>query len=200
MIALLSGTVAYKFPDHVILDVHGVGYRVHIPFSTYYDLPEEGGTVSLHVYTHVKEDGINLYGFRTAEEKGIFQLLISVSGIGPKLANGILSNTDADELAYAISRGDLARLSKIPGIGKKTAERLVVELREKMQKKVSEAPEKGAPPPQAFGVTDDVMSALLNLGYKEQVVQKALASIAVEPGDTVEKVLKLALKQLSKIG
>ena len=128
MIALLTGHIAHKTPDHIILDVHGVGYRVHIPFSTYYELPEEGGTASLHIHTSVREDAILLYGFRTRLEKSFFQLLIAVSGVGPKLARDILSNIQPGPLAQALSQGDLGKLSSIPGIGKKTAERLVLEL------------------------------------------------------------------------
>ena len=134
MIALLTGKVAFKSPAFIILDVNGVGYRVQIPFSTYYDLPDEGGTVSLNIYTHVKEDAISLFGFRTPAEKNFFQLLISVSGIGPKMGKDILSNIQVEDLGQAIVRGDLARLSAIPGIGRKTAERLVLELKEKVLK------------------------------------------------------------------
>ncbi|MGE0157129.1 MAG: Holliday junction branch migration protein RuvA, partial [Geobacter sp.] len=122
MIALLTGQIAHKSPDHLIVDVNGVGYRVMIPFSTYYELPEEG-TVSLHIHTSVREDAIQLYGFRTRTEKGFFQLLISVSGIGPKLARDILSNIQPPHLSAALQQGDLHKLSAIPGIGKKTAER-----------------------------------------------------------------------------
>ena len=119
MIALLTGIIAHKSPDHIILDVQGVGYRVHIPFSTYYELPEEGGVASLHIHTSVREDAILLYGFRTRPEKSFFQLLISVSGVGPKLARDILSNIQPGPLAQALAQGDLGKLSTIPGIGKK---------------------------------------------------------------------------------
>ena len=132
MIALLTGRIAYKSPDHIILDVQGVGYRVHIPFSTYYELPEEGGTATLHIHTSVREDAILLYGFRTRLEKTFFQLLIAVSGVGPKLARDILSNIHPGPLAQALAQGDLNKLSTIPGIGKKTAERLVLELKDKV--------------------------------------------------------------------
>lgn len=198
MIALLTGTIAHKSPDFIVLDVHGVGYRVHIPFSTYYELPEEGGAVSLHIVTNVKEDAIHLYGFRTIAEKSIFQLLVSVSGVGPKLANGILSNIQPNDLSQALQRGDLVRLAAIPGIGKKTAERLVVELREKITKLAPVAEGTTALPTAAADVSDDVASALINLGYKEAVVQKALAGMETGPGDTVETLLKRALKVLMK--
>jgi len=199
MIALLTGKIAHKSPEYIILDVNGVGYRVQIPFSTYYELPEGGAQISLNIYTHVKEDAISLYGFRTADEKIFFQLLISVSGIGPKLAKDILSNIQVKELASAIVRGDLARLSAVPGIGKKTAERLVLELKDKVQKLefvgTSAGGEYLAP---TSGIEEDVASALINLGYKEAVVRKALAELRVSPDDSMEQVLKQALKSLMK--
>jgi len=198
MIALLTGKIAYKSPDHVILDVHGVGYRVMIPFSTYYDLPEEG-EVTLHIHTSVREDAIHLYGFRTRLEKSFFQLLISVSGIGPKLARDILSNIQPAPLAQALMAGDLHKLSTIPGIGKKTAERLVLELKDKAGKlDVSILPisePRGIP---EEDVLDDVTSALMNLGYKEPQVRKALAGLDASGGAGVEEMLKQALKILMK--
>lgn len=200
MIALLTGQIAHKSPDHVILDVHGVGYRVMIPFSTYYELPEEG-TATLHVHTSVREDAILLYGFRTRTEKAFFQLLISVSGIGPKLARDILSNIQPPQLSAALMQGDLHKLSAIPGIGKKTAERLVLELKDKVGK-LDAGPTAAA---DALGRTlpedtilDDVTSALLNLGYKEQQVRKVLAELDCNTGASVEEVLKQALKILMK--
>jgi Holliday junction DNA helicase RuvA len=199
LIALLTGKVAYKSPAFVILDVNGVGYRVQIPFSTYYDLPDEGGTVSLNIYTHVKEDAISLYGFRTPAEKDFFQILISVSGIGPKMGKDILSNVQVEELGQAIVRGDLARLSAIPGIGRKTAERLVLELKEKVMKLDVPAPAReGSAPSLSPGVREDVASALVNLGYKEAVVNKALAEMKIPPDASMESVLKQALKLLMK--
>ncbi len=199
MIALLTGKIAHKSPEFIILDVNGVGYRVQIPFSTYYDLPDEGGTVSLNIYTHVKEDAINLYGFRTPAEKQLFQLLISVSGIGPKMGKDILSNIQEEELGQAIVRGDLARLSAIPGIGRKTAERLVLELKDKVLKLGAGQPARGEgrPAPLA-GVKDDVASALVNLGYKEAVVNKVLAELEIASDAPMEAVLKQALKLLMK--
>jgi holliday junction DNA helicase RuvA len=199
MIALLTGKIAHKSPDFIILDVNGVGYRVQIPFSTYYALPAEGATVSLQIHTAVKEDAINLYGFRTQEEKELFQLLIGVSGVGPKLANGILSNTQPSELAESLIGGNLARLSAIPGIGKKTAERLVLELKEKVKKLGMAHPEPAAAPVAARKeIREDVLSALINLGYKESVVQKALGEIKIAEDATVESILKQALKILMK--
>ncbi len=200
MIALLTGQIAYKSPDHLIVDVHGVGYRVMIPFSTYYELPEEG-CVTLHIHTSVREDAIQLYGFRTRTEKSFFQLLISVSGIGPKLARDILSNIQPPQLAAALIQGDLHKLSAIPGIGKKTAERLVLELKDKATKldtgTVTAAEAVGRTLPESR-VLDDVSSALQNLGYKDVQVRKVLAELDCAGNSTVEEVLKQALKILMK--
>jgi Holliday junction DNA helicase RuvA len=199
MIALLTGKIAHKSPEYIILDVNGVGYRVQIPFSTYYELPDGGAEISLNIYTHVKEDAISLYGFRTADEKLFFQLLISVSGIGPKLGKDILSNIQVTDLAAAITRGDLARLSAVPGIGKKTAERLVLELKDKVQKlEFAGSAAGGEQLAPAAGIEEDVASALINLGYKEAVVKKALAELRISPDDSMEQVLKQALKALMK--
>jgi len=200
MIALLTGKIALKAPDYIILDVNGVGYRVQIPFSTYYALPAEGGSATLQIHTSVKEDAINLYGFRTQQEKELFQLLIGVSGVGPKLANAILSNSEASELADWLLRGDLVRLSGIPGIGKKTAERLVLELREKVKKLglTQGTAHEAAPVTEKQEIREDVLSALINLGYKESVVQRALNEVRAAEDATVETVLKQALKILMK--
>jgi Holliday junction DNA helicase RuvA len=199
MIALLTGQIAYKSPEHIILDVHGVGYRIHIPFSTYYELPEEGGVASLHIHTAVREDAILLYGFRTRLEKNFFQLLIAVSGVGPKLARDILSNIQPGPLAQALSQSDLNKLSTIPGIGKKTAERLVLELKDKVGKlDLSSLPAAETREIPTADVAEDVLSALLNLGYKEPYVRKALASLDASGNVSVEGLLKQALKVLMK--
>jgi len=200
MIALLTGNIAYKSPEYIILDVNGVGYRVQIPFSTYYELPEEGETASLQIYTHVKEDAISLYGFRTVAEKNFFQLLISVSGIGPKLGKDILSNCQVGDLSQAILQGNLTRLCAIPGIGKKGAERMVLELKEKVQKLDISVPATGESrmSEPASGVRDDVASALVNLGYKESVVKNALADMQIAADASMETVLKQALKSLMR--
>lgn len=199
MIALLTGLIAHKSPDHIILDVNGVGYRVLIPFSTYYELPEEGGSASLHIHTSVREDAIQLYGFRTRLEKSFFQLLISVTGIGPKLGRDILSNIQPGPLAQALSQGDIHKLSTIPGIGKKTAERLILELKDKVAKlDMSSLPAVDRREIPADDVMEDVVSALLNLGYKEPHVRKALAGLDATGGVSVEGLLKQALKILMK--
>jgi holliday junction DNA helicase RuvA len=199
MIALLTGKIACKSPEYIILDVNGVGYRVQIPFSTYYDLPDEGEEISLNIYTHVKEDAINLYGFRSPAEKDCFQMLISVSGIGPKMGKDILSNIQVADLARAVIQGDLARLSAIPGIGRKTAERLVLELRSKVLKlDTSQPAREGAGAAASSAMTDDVASALINLGYKEGLVRKVLGEMAIPADAAMEDILKQALKLLMK--
>ena len=199
MIALLTGHIAHKSPDHIILDVNGVGYRVLIPFSTYYELPEEGGAASLHIHTSVREDAIQLYGFRTRLEKSFFQLLISVTGVGPKLARDILSNIQPGALAQALAQSDIGKLSAIPGIGKKTAERLILELKEKAGKlDISSLPAAEQREIPADDVVEDVVSALLNLGYKEPQVRKALAGLDATGGVSVEGLLKQALRILMK--
>lgn len=197
MIALLSGRLAYKSIDHVIVDVGGVGYRLLVPLSTFYALPNEG-EVRLHVHTHVREDAILLYGFLTTGEKEMFGLLISVSGVGPKLAGNILSHISADELRQALAAGDVKRLSALPGIGKKTAERLVLELKEKAGRTASalahDAPA-GTPAPPADPL-EDILSALVNLGYKENHARKVLEAMEILPGAPFEEILRGALKIL----
>jgi Holliday junction DNA helicase RuvA len=200
MIALLTGKIAGKSPDSVILDVNGVGYRVQIPFSTFFALPEDGATLTLNIHTNVKEDAIHLYGFLTPKEKQFFQLLITVSGVGPKLAKDILSNIQPDQLASALCRGDIVRLSTIPGIGKKTSERLVLELKDKVVKLglAGESDGSSTLSKQESSIRDDVASALINLGYKEALVIKTLSEIDTGADAPMETVLKLALKRLMK--
>jgi Holliday junction DNA helicase RuvA len=196
MIALLRGTLAYKSSDHVIIDVGGVGYRLFIPLSTFYSLPETGD-VSLFTHTHVREDALLLYGFLALEEKELFGILISISGIGPKLAVNILSHIPAKDLKRAIATGDIKRLSSLPGIGKKTAERLVLELKDKVGP-VHDLPEADDVKSNttAVDISNDVISALINLGYKENQARKVLESMELAPGLTMEEALKGALKVL----
>lgn len=199
MIALLTGQIAYRSIDHLIIDVGGVGYRVMVPLSTFYALPGSG-TVRLHVHTHVKEDAIHLYGFFTPQEKEMFILLLTVSGVGPKLAVNILSNISITDLQSALLAGDSKRLSAVPGIGKKSAERLVLELQEKT-KRLGPVPLASAAPRQsgrAAGALDDALSALVNLGYKEAQAKKVLESLEIPPEAAVEEILKGALKVLMK--
>ncbi len=199
MIALLTGEIAYKSIDHLIVDVGGVGYRLQIPLSTYYALPD-GGAVRLYVHTHVREDAIHLFGFLGAGEKELFMLLITVSGIGPKLALNILSHIPTEDLRTALANGDAKRLATLPGIGKKTAERLILELREKVPRSDGAALEPA--PPGSNGVhctpLEDVLSALTNLGYKENQARKVLEAMEIAPGAGLEEILKGALKVLVK--
>lgn len=199
MIALLRGELAYKSYDHLILDVGGVGYRLLIPLTTYYGLPEEGA-VQLFVHTHVREDAIHLYGFLQPEEKDLFILLLTVSGVGPKLAVNILSHMAATDLKAALAGGDVKRLSALPGIGRKTAERLVLELRDKLPKGEAipvSAPAAGIPSP-VESPLEDALSALVNLGYKEAAARKALEALEVSTAASVEEVLTGALKLLAR--
>jgi Holliday junction DNA helicase RuvA len=195
MIAQLRGQLADKRPNQVLIDVGGVGYQVHIPLSTFYALGELREEVTLLVHTHLREDAIALYGFLTAREKHFFELLISASGVGPGLALKILSGMSVDELVPAIRRGDLAQLVRIPGVGKKTAERIVVELRDKLA--VMEAPEE-AKPTSRTGLEADVASALLNLGYDRRAAEKAVEEAQRSGADSsFEALLRATLQQLS---
>ncbi len=202
MIASLSGTLMQKHPTSIIVDVQGVGYEVRIPVSTYYDLGEIGSPVSLSVYTYVREDALHLYGFRTQREKDLFMQLITVGGVGPKLAITILSGLSVDDLVMAIRTNALARLSSIPGIGKKTAERLVVELRDKLAglstPEAEAAFEKTVATEAADEVIrEDVISALLNLGYSRSAAEQAVTAALSEVADrSTEKILRQALKKL----
>jgi Holliday junction DNA helicase RuvA len=197
MIALLTGQIAYRSTDHVILDVGGVGYRLHIPLSTFYALPDDG-RVQLKVHTHVKEDAFQLFGFLSEAEKNFFVLLLSVSGVGPKLAITILSHIPTDELGQALIEGDVPRLTAIPGIGKKSAERLVLELRDKAARLPNAAPSlsAGAAPVSGDHSLHDAVSALVNLGYKESLAKKVLKGIEIQPNTPLEEILKGALKIL----
>jgi holliday junction DNA helicase RuvA len=196
MIARLSGKLVVKNPDEIVLDVGGVGYQVFIPLSTFYELPERGESVSLQIYTAVRENAFELYGFLTQQEKEWFKLLLSVSRIGPKLAQHILSGIGADELKTAIIASDLVKLSGIPGIGRKTAERIVLELKDKVPKAEVAQYEAAALPGELF---DDVLSALLNLGYKRPVAERVVKRAINEAGRDahLEEVLRLSLKYIA---
>ena len=175
MIAHLRGRILRKATQEAIIDVSGVGYRVTIPLSTFYRLGEVGSEASLLVHTHVREDALALYGFLTDEEQLLFERLLSVSGVGPKVALGILSGIEAPDLVEALRAGDVARLTRIPGVGKKTAERLVLELKDKMPVRTGPAAEAASP---GTASRDDLLSALVHLGYSrpeaERGVDKAL--------------------------
>ncbi len=199
MIALLTGSLAYRSPEQIIIDVGGVGYRLQIPLSTFYALPESG-KVSLQVHTHVKEDAINLFGFASSAEKDLFALLISVSGVGPRLAITILSHIPTEDLAMALSSGDIPKLTAIPGIGKKSAERLVLELQDKATAyaiSASIAPQQ-SPPRGNTDIQQDALSALVNLGYKETLAKRALNNLNLPADTPIEDILKAALQILLK--
>ena len=196
MIAHLRGTLLAKRPNQAIVETHGVGYDVSISVPTFTEMPAAGADVALHIHTHVREDALSLYGFLRLAEKQLFEKLLTVSGIGPTLAIKILSGMPADEMVGAIRGGDLARLTRIPGIGRKTAERMVLELRDKL-------PEVGlatAPAIPAMSATEeDVLSALLNLGYQRAAAEKALAVVAKNgKGGSFDAMFRDALAALSK--
>jgi Holliday junction DNA helicase RuvA len=205
MISHLSGTLLAKHATSVIVDVGGVGYEVTIPVTTFYDLGEPNSPVRLNVYTHVREDALQLFGFRTLRERELFTLLISVSGIGPKSAVAMLSGMSADEIVMAIRTNNYARLTSIPGVGRKTAERLVIELRDKMAALSSPALEQelaagGGPAPQSEdALREDTLAALTQLGFPKPAAEKAITSAIQEGGDlSVETLLRRSLRQLSK--
>ena len=197
MIAHLIGKLIYKSPDHAIVDVNGIGYKVFTPLSTYYVLPKTGESVTLHIHTRVREDELKLFGFLTEEEQTIFEKLITINKVGPKLALGILSGMSPKNLLTAIMNNDAARLSTIPGVGKKTAERLTLEMKDKLSDLTfemehqldSETPE---------GFYEDALSALVNLGYKKPQAEKSLKSAynKIGKGSSLEELIKESLNNL----
>ena len=208
MIAYLSGTLLSKQATSAIVDVGGVGYDVAIPLSTFYELGEVGAPVQLRIYTHVREDSLQLFGFKTARERELFLQLISVSGVGPGLAIKLLSGMNADEMVGAIRTNNLARLVAIPGVGRKTAERLVVDLRDKIAALSSPALEEefaakaaaaGAPTSED-SIRNDALSALANLGYQKSAAEKAVTRAVDEGGElSVEVILRRSLRALAKV-
>jgi Holliday junction DNA helicase RuvA len=199
MIASLRGTLVGKAPNRLIVDVAGVGYDVQVPLSTFYVLGEEGSTVTLRVHTHVREDAISLFGFASTLELELFNRLIAINGIGPKLALAVLSGIEPHDLVRAIRLQDVARLTAIPGVGKKTAERIGLELKDRLPATM-QAPE---PTPHAASpgdqMRDDLLSALLNLGYQRQTAEKALDRVLEEAPDSgFEAALKSTLRRLMK--
>jgi holliday junction DNA helicase RuvA len=199
MIAFLRGRLGEKQPNRIIVDVGGVGYDVAVPLSTFYTLGEPGAEVALRVHTHVREDLLALYGFATAIELQIFERLIGISGIGPKLALAVLSGIEVADLVRAVQYGDVARLTAIPGVGKKTAERIGLELKDKLPPALTAAVAAQAAADGTGGLRGDLLSALLNLGYHRPLAEKAVdAALArVEP-KTFEAVLKQALRELAR--
>jgi holliday junction DNA helicase RuvA len=207
VIARLFGKIADKHPNRLVVDVSGVGYDVHVPLSTFYVAADVGGSMALRIHTHVREDQLALYGFATELELAMFERLIAVSGIGPKLALAVLSGIEPRDLAGAIQRQDLVRLTAIPGVGKKTAERMCVELRDRLPKGIE--PSAATP---TDSLRDDLVSALVNLGYHRQAVDKALDSAFATASASAkatadrsadhkaqfQELLRLALKELSR--
>ncbi|MFL6285373.1 MAG: Holliday junction branch migration protein RuvA [Pyrinomonadaceae bacterium] len=205
MISHLSGTLLAKHATSVIVDVGGVGYEVTIPVTTFYDLGEPNSPVRLNVYTHVREEALQLFGFRTLRERELFILLISVSGIGPKSAVAMLSGMSADEIVTAIRTNNYARLTSIPGVGRKTAERLVIELRDKMAALSSPALEQelasgaGVSAQSEDALREDTLAALTQLGFPKPAAEKVITSAIQEGGElSVETLLRRSLRQLSK--
>jgi Holliday junction DNA helicase RuvA len=201
VIARLRGKLLEKQPNRIVVDVGGVGYDVAVPLSTFYGLGEPGSDVALRVHTHVREDALALYGFASALELDLFERLIGISGIGPKVGLAVLSGIEPIELIGAVERGDLARLTAIPGVGKKTSERIVLELKDRLPRahvaSVAVSPE-GAPEPSA--VRDDLLSALMNLGYHRPLAERAVdAALKIAGRDAgFERTLRQALRELAK--
>lgn len=196
MIARLRGIVVERRPDHVVVEVGGVGYRVFVSLNTFYELPEPGGEVVLLTNTIVRDDAIHLYGFSSEAERLTFNHLIAVTGVGPKLAQGILSGIGSDDLWLAVRSRDADRLTKVPGVGKKTAARLVVELEGKIP--LVEAPAEAAASP-ASALAEDAVSALMNLGYPEAAARKAVEAALKEAAGSpaLEELLRQALRKLA---
>lgn len=188
MIGTLRGILTIKKPEHIIIECHGVGYQVTLPINILSNLPDINNEIFLHIYTHVKEDNIELYGFLSDRGKKIFISLLSVSGIGPKTALNILSTLSPDELQDALDKEDIAMLCKIPGLGKKTAQRLILELREKLPKQAE----------QKDILFDDALSAMINLGYKRADAVAAIKQAQKSGCETIESLIREALKHLTK--
>jgi Holliday junction DNA helicase RuvA len=199
VIARLAGRLLEKHPNRIVVDVSGVGYDVFVPLSTYYGLGDAGAHIALRIHTHVREDMLALYGFRTLLEQDLFERLISISGIGPKVALAVLSGIEPQELLRAIEHADVARLTAIPGVGKKTAERIVVELKDRLPRAPA-APASTADESSATSaVRDDVLSALVNLGYHRPLAERAVqAAIQSVVNGGFERTLKQALRELAK--
>ena len=200
MIAFLRGRVVEKQPNRIIVDVQGVGYEVHVPLSTYYDLGDEGADVALRIYTHVREDALQLYGFISDVERQLFERLIGISGIGPRLAITVLSGMEPRDLIAAVQRGDIARLTGIPGVGKKTAERIVLELRDRLAQVAVPALAGEALAVEGPGrLRGDLLSALQNLGYHRPQAEKALDSTLPTLSEpSFEQALRSVLRELMR--
>ncbi len=196
MIAYIRGKLMTRSPEAAVVDVHGVGYRLLIPLTTFYKLPEEGAEVGLHAHTSVREDAITLFGFLTEAEKDLFEKLISVSKIGPRIALNILSGLPAGELRGAIARQDVVKLSSIPGVGAKTAQRLILELRDKMAVPAAGEDRQPALPPAEAKVMDDVLGALVNLGYRRKEAERVVRELWDAGERDVEPLVRKSLARL----
>jgi Holliday junction DNA helicase RuvA len=200
VIAALAGRLTEKAPSRVVVDVQGVGYEVHVPLSTFYELGDPGTDVALRIHTHVREDALALFGFASAIELQLFEHLISVSGIGPRLALTALSGIEPPELVRAVRQADVARLTGIPGVGKKTAERMVVELKDRLP--AAEAADDSSEPTEVVeseNLRGDVLSALLNLGYHRPLAERAIdAALRASDDRGFERVLRQALRELAR--
>jgi len=201
MIAHIRGRLTYKSPEYIVVDVAGVGYRIFIPLSTYYRLPAQGEVVELQTYTHVREEALQLYGFLTTEEKDLFEQLLRVSKVGPRLARNIISGLPITELRQAIIEKDILAISSIPGVGRKMAERLVMELRDRLMqaaKAKEPAPALGIPAAQTL---NDAVSALVNLGYKQEVARRVVKKSWQELGEdeSLEELIKYSLRNLANL-
>ena len=202
MIASLRGNILEKHPNRIVVDVNGVGYEVFVPLSTFYGLGDAGSAITVRIHTHVREDALLLYGFATLLEQELFEKLIGVSGIGPKVALAVLSGIEPLDLIRAIERGDLARLTAIPGVGKKTSERIVLELKDRLPRSQAVAVAAGDAASDAPIVRDDVVSALVNLGYHRPLAEKAADAAVKTIGSSsdrgFERILKQALREVAK--
>jgi Holliday junction DNA helicase RuvA len=202
VIASLRGSILEKHPNRIVVDVNGVGYEVFVPLSTFYGLGDAGSTIAVRIHTHVREDALLLYGFATLLEQELFERLIGVSGIGPKVALAVLSGIEPLELIRAVERGDHARLTAIPGVGKKTAERIVLELKDRLPRPQAIAVAAGDAAPDDRIMRDDVVSALVNLGYHRPLAEKAadaaLKAVASASDRSFESTLKHALREVAR--
>ena len=202
MIAHLRGTIHEKHPNRLVVDVNGVGYDVFVPLSTFYGLGDVGATIALRVHTHVREDALVLYGFATLVEQELFERLIGVSGIGPKVALAVLSGIEPQDLIRAIESGDVTRLTKIAGVGKKTSERIVLELKDRLPRAHALAPAAADAAPAHSALRDDVISALVNLEYHRPLAEKAadaaIKALGSSPDADLERVLRQALREIAK--
>jgi len=199
MIAFLTGRMRRKATDYLVVDVAGVGYQVSVPLSTYCNIPETGAEVSLHIHTHLREDSLTLFGFLTEAEKDMFLMLMSVSGIGPKLALAVLSSLSVGDICCALEASDDPKLCAIPGIGKKTAARMVLELKDKIKLIMPKGAEPASPAVAGSREVEDVISALINLGYKKPLAEEAVKKVRQNrPGLTIEELIREALSSLMK--